>query len=173
MSDNENTAAVQPAEDALRAILKEIFAADQSDPDRSKAFDCYHRLLELKGQFLGTAVEPEYHSALSLESFHMGQIESLDRRNPEVGRMHFASSLGHADDYIASIVKLYGHTHPSHWWWRNYVALTITYCDNNVEEFGRLAEILEGDAKVAERLRAGLERHGAPNYRRDYAGFED
>lgn len=163
-------AAVQTSDAILMARLQGIFAADQSNRNRSKASALYAELQSMRDEYLGTNVEPDYHNALSLEVFHMGQTDCLDRDNVAAGRKNFQLALGHAEDQIKAVERIWGTVHMSYTWWRDYVAFTIAYLDNDVSEARRLAELAKCSDKTIPRMLAGLVAHGGPDYKRDYMG---
>ncbi len=127
---------------------------DQSTPHRTNAAECYQRLLSKQDEFIGTRVEDTYWNAVSLELFHMGQIEAQNENN-EQAREHFSKALaaakkGFSEDWLA------------------YIEGTLHYLDNNQAGLEQVMNRVDLNFDVLQRFLAGLQKRGAPNYKQDY-----
>lgn len=141
-------------ENELRGFLEEIFTLDQSTPHRSNAEECYQRLLSKQDEFVGSAVEDEYWNAVSLELFHMAQIEAHNE-NVEQSRNYFSRALeaakkGFSDEWLA------------------YIEGTMYYLDNNQVGLEHVMNQADDNIHVLQRFLDGLKKRGAPNYKEDY-----
>jgi tetratricopeptide (TPR) repeat protein len=153
-SSLENNPKLINKEKELRNFLEEIFKLDQSTPQRSNAEKCYERLLSKQDEFVESAVEDEYWNAVSLELFHMAQIEAHDE------------NVGQARDYFQKALEAAKRGFSDEW--LAYIAGTIHYLDNNQARLEQVMNRADGNIHVLQRLLEGLKKRGAPNYKEDY-----
>ncbi len=141
-------------ENELRNFLENIYELDQSTPHRDKAEKCYQKLLSRQDEFVGSAIEDEYWNAVSLELFHIGQLEAQNE-NIEQAKKYFAKSLeaakkGFSDEWLA------------------YTEGTIHYFDNNQTRLEQTINRANDNKAVLQRFLEGLKKRGEPNYKEDY-----
>lgn len=153
-SGPKNNTELTSKENELRNFLEVIFKLDQSTPDRSNAEECYQRLFSKQNEFVGSAVEVEYWNAVSLELFHMAQLQAHNE-NSEQARNYFSKALeaakkGFSDEWLA------------------YIEGTIYYLDNNQAGLKQVLNRANQNIHVLQRFLVGLKKRGAPNYKEDY-----
>lgn len=141
-------------EKELRGFLEEIFKLDQSTPQRSNAEECYQRLLSKQDEFVGSTVEDGYWNAVSLELFHMAQIEAHNE-NIEQDKNYFSKALDAAKKGFSAE-------------WLAYIEGTIYYLKNNQTGLEQVINRADDNAHVLQRFLDGLKKRGAPNYKEDY-----
>jgi hypothetical protein len=163
---------LDPALPEQSTILRDVFRADQSDPQRSKSFEAYAKLLDSRQKFVGTDLEPQFHHALSFESFHMGQFEALQSQNNVTALANFEKSAEHSEDAVRSWVAR-GNSGQSKGQgeWTNYVRGNIAYMKGDVAQVGAHEEMeREGISKQKlVNFKQGLQEFGTPDYLRDYS----
>lgn len=141
-------------ESELRNFLEKIFELDQSTPHRSNAEECYQKLLSKQDEFVGSVIEDEYWNAVSLELFHMGQIEAHNE-NIEQARNYFEKSLVAAKKGFSDA-------------WLAYIEGTIHYLDNDQAGLEQVMNRADDNVHVLQRFLEGLKKRGVPNYKEDY-----
>jgi tetratricopeptide (TPR) repeat protein len=168
---SDDSAPLAPSLPELGVILREVFVADQSDGGRTKASECYDKLLQLNSKFAGTKLAPDYLNALSFESFHMGQSEALDKKSSEAAIADFAKSLAHAEDcHKAWQARNEKYAAQSADEWTNYVRATIFYLKGDLREVDALKDKCGSNKATITRLLDGLKKYDSPDYTRDYLG---
>lgn len=151
----------------LKEALNEILRTDQSDPGHTKAPECYKKLLQLKDVYVGKRLEPDYYNAMSIEAFHMGQNDAMDKQTEFLVLRRFEASLR----YAKKAQKSWTQTDYAEGW-VNYLKLTIAYLKGERRRVEELHERCGYNAETAARLFNGLNKFGKPDYARDYAGVE-
>jgi hypothetical protein len=163
---------LDPALPEQSTILRDVFRADQSDALRSKSFEGYAKLLDSRPKFVGTDLEPQFHHALSFESFHMGQFEALQSKNNVTALANFEKSAEHSEDAVRSWVARgnvgQGKGQAE---WTNYVRGNVAYMKGDVAQV-EAHEAMEREGTSKQKLanfKQGLQEFGTPDYLRDYS----
>ncbi|MBI3618698.1 hypothetical protein HY213_01540 [Candidatus Peregrinibacteria bacterium] len=152
------SADVPGQEQELQLFLDEIFQLDQADPERGTAFECYRRLQQRRADFIESALEDAYWNAISLEAFHIAQIEASEGNTAE--------ALRYGDIALRAARKtarLYAQSD-----WIPYLEATRAYF---LVDLHRLQELIAQCGKnrgVVKNLLTGLQERGTPEYRIDY-----
>jgi hypothetical protein len=160
----------QPSLPDLGVILRDVFKADQSDLARTKASECYDKLLKNKELFRGRDLEPSLFDALAFESFHKGQGAALEG-DVEAATAAFKYSREHSK-------------HAEELWsdrrepqmlefsqqWSNYSNASIAYLQNDKKSLQEAIGKCGANNATVKRLLTDLESNGAPLYYRGYGG---
>jgi len=142
-------------------FLEGVFALDQSDPERTHAYECHQKLIERERDVLGTAQEDIYWDALSREALHASQLEA--------GRGDHGAALEWVRKAIgyASRVQSEFYTFD----WVDYLHGTEAYLSGDTERLQMLVRKCNANQAVVERLLNGLKTRGSPDYAHDYGGI--
>ncbi|MBI2636508.1 hypothetical protein HYW84_04260 [Candidatus Peregrinibacteria bacterium] len=153
--DKENISAQE-----LSDFLQEIFRQDQSDPARTKAYDCHEKLLARQGDFLGSELEDAYWDSLSREALHIAQIEAAMKHDHESALKYVRLALDYAGRVQSGFYTFD---------WINYLKGTEAYLLSDAERLQAIAEGCDANRNVLQNLLRGLRQSGAPDYARDYS----